>query len=829
MSITSPTVDPRANLPITETWNRTDWSYFDTYQSLTDGSALGRNAAAGYPFGLNTQAHIDVRNFLEGTWTASGGTVSAGYKSALNHMPAAAVTTINGTTILYGSYNTPIDLTALNDPNALLTLALPSFSSSVTLNQSYLELSSDGFAETLLQLPFSVSTPAPSAGNSSLTFPYSGLTGDVDLSAVTGVRFVIQATAAATIYLAALRMIGSQWVQTNVDFDNLSGVVRQTMPLNGNTSTTSLDIPSNKQMPIVLRSALIPGDDDPRPINAEMSVLFNTGSQTGNNSITIFTRELTTAFITQIDLEGDSQASLTGVAQPTSGVSEYIPRTMADIDNFSMTQLDAMTMLNLDRTPDPVYISCEAFTITFGPQPQVQVTNSANSAGGYIYSGPTLTNNTTYAAVFNVTDTSARLWIYNVNQTTLAIGTSIFDTTLIPDSSMFQRHGGRIGFQSFLVDGDAWMGPIRPRGLVFAEYQSDSLRSITPVKGARLYVTSTANNQYFTAWSALSDGTNAPTLAADTTRSTTGSSTSVTITTPSSSEPAQGVVSNALSADAITGLTDFDNLGISFDVWFPSAALNNSLGGPILACALVSATGYSMPLLLPDITPDHWQHMILQPANPLVNPQSGIYQLVFYYNSTVAATFWLDNVQVIERAVAWSARSVSDDPWNSNFAPWTPFKDFLNSDSDGVRFSPQGNELQLRGQALQQNAAILSSPKLVPVYAQLGRLVWPELLYPNGSPIQYGPSTYPTAAITATNTGLTYSFSGSTSTGAPSAAPNNFPTTLTNYEWEFSDGTFASGMNVVHTFPTTESLPLITTLTIRDSWGQTATTQYIVS
>ena len=67
-----------------------------------------------------------------------------------------------------------------------------------------------------------------------------------------------------------------------------------------------------------------------------------------------------------------------------------------------------------------------------------------------------------------------------------------------------------------------------------------------------------------------------------------------------------------------------------------------------------------------------------------------------------------------------------DDPWHSNYAPWTIFDETINSDVNGVCFTTQGTQLQVRGQALKQDAAILSAPKVVPQYAEMGNFVWPE-------------------------------------------------------------------------------------------------------
>ena len=197
------------------------------------------------------------------------------------------------------------------------------------------------------------------------------------------------------------------------------------------------------------------------------------------------------------------------------------------------------------------------------------------------------TNNTTYMAICNLTENTVRVQIYNVDQTSLALGTLYYDTTVINDASYFPRRAGRVGFSSSLNDGDSYIGSIRPRGMMFAEYRSKPLTSITPVSGARLYVQNTAPVELYSIAASVKADTvgNVPILTKDQQRylpsSTTQSSTRVTIVTPTpASVIPQGVVTNVLTPpdDSISGITDFDQLHIKFSLWIPSAALN----GPLL-------------------------------------------------------------------------------------------------------------------------------------------------------------------------------------------------------------------------------------------------------
>lgn len=783
-------VQPRAEIPITEVWSRNTWANFDTYQAATNATTMGRNGdGITYPFGLSTQNHIDVRTFTESQgWT--GGLVT-GPLSAHNHWPGATATVTPGAFTYVSNYTKPIDFTAIGSGN--LIMALPSLPrANINTAQSSVALSSDGFNNHICILLWSASTTPLVVGDSVLTFPYSSLT-NIDLTHVTGVAVHITATAGCSISMSGLRLIGPNWVQSNVDFDSLNGQLRQCIPVNG--SISSIAVPPNQILPQLWRSAPIAGVDDPRPIDGEVSYLFNTGSQTQTNSFSLYMREVTEAFITQLDLQGTPQASLSGRPQPTLGISEKAPRTMGDLDLLDMADLDDQTMTNVEAVNNPTFTSWIRFTIAWGVSPYIQVSNSIAPSNGYKYSsGFTFANNTTYLAICNLTGTTARLQVYNVDQTTLAIGTPVFDTTQIPDTFLFQRRGGRIGFQATIQDGDSYVGPVRPRSLTFAEYRSTTLNSLTPVKGARLYVRNSPNTTLFTGWSALSDGTNTPTLTSDQQRyiatDPNHASTKITVTQPSTAAPTQGVISNVLSppGDAISGITDFDQLHLSFSIWVPGAALNAPTlsNRPLITGALISDTGNAIPINIPSLVSNQWQDIeILRPIPGNPYPRSGLYQLALYYNGTVPATWWLDAVDLHEHSIEWDGRSVADDPWHSNFAPWTLFHTTVNSDTSGILFTTMGTQLQMRALARKQSAAILSAPNLVPIYAELGQFAWPEdALVPAGQP---------NALISSTNVGRAYTFSGVSST-----SPNGG---VLNYQWTFGDGTASSGPVVQHTYP----------------------------
>jgi hypothetical protein len=87
-----------------------------------------------------------------------------------------------------------------------------------------------------------------------------------------------------------------------------------------------------------------------------------------------------------------------------------------------------------------------------------------------------------------------------------------------------------------------------------------------------------------------------------------------------------------------------------------------------------------------------------------------------------SVTWWVDNLYVRRQTVAWAGRAVANDPWGRDNA-WMEFKHHINSESDGIMFPHRGKWLQIRGQALTDDAEI-RKVFMRPKYSELGRLVW---------------------------------------------------------------------------------------------------------
>lgn len=547
-----------------------------------------------------------------------------------------------------------------------------------------------------------------------------------------------------------------------------------------------------------------------------------------------------------------------------------------------MGQLQNKTVGSLSERKVNIAESWVGFTINWGgAAASVSVLQSAGS--GYQWTGSAasaitnLSPNTFYLCLCSLRDTTARLQIYNINQTNYAIlppSTStvtgaptpagiVFDTGPIKDSYLFPRRAGRIGWQANFLDGDAQIRSIRPHALVYAEYRTTPLNSNTPVRGARIYARTAPQEALWQSWTPLADHQgNKPRLTADTAQvdpnDPTNPSARVDIITPSTKPPAQGIISNVLTPtdDPLSGIVDWTDTVLSLSLWLSSSALP----GSNFSLYLLSQDGYQLALTLPALVANQWQALTLYPSylppGYLTSIQSGRYQLVLSYIGSQPTTFWVDNVQVIENTMSWDGRANPLDPW-------TAFEGILNSDDAGALFN-KGTALEIRARAHRQDETMLAPPNIIPIYAPLGRRVWPENAGtdPNVLPLQ---STF-TATQDAPGVNHYISFAASAPTWSSSTAyqigqvitpsgPNNGvlyylalvantnvnpsgnPATweqvavtpaqgVVNYQWSFGDGTVGTGQNPNHAY--TSAGTYTVTLTISDAFGtQSSSTGFI--
>lgn len=602
-----------------------------------------------------------------------------------------------------------IDLITGFDNNDFISMALPSFPlAQVTQASSFVDFTSNTTGNfttgPTASVALSASTVSLISGNSEFRVLRSAFNqNSIDLSKITGVRLRIVGTGAATMRVMGLRLLGKGWTHGPLDMDTIYGQLRMTVPPNGNAAGS----PPLAQ-PVVFRSDIPSGENDPRPIDTDVGVVFNTGSIVGSNSFSVYFRELTEDFMTMLDVDGISMGNFDGHPMPDIGDARYNSRTQADLDPFAQSVLDEETQFSLERTSDSTSSLYIAFTVLWSNVTQtVSILNSEGNGFTATISG--LLANSTYIAYCSLEENTAQLTIYALdaggNVTTL-----IYDSTKKLDDFNYKRRKGRFGWFASFADGDAWIDSIRTRGITFAEYRSLPYESITPVVGVELFATNTPNVSLFTIMGAGPYNNTTTVVGRDSAVSTTGESYRLQ---SFGTQPMQGFQSNLFS------LSDFANAHIKFDILYPSTALAES---NVTAFLLERNNGRTIPLLIPNIVADQWQTIDIDlPVGP--TSRAGDYRMVLIQSSGVASVWWIDNIQIYERSVIWDARGVVDDPWFFNSARWTPFYDNYSRENGGVLFEKRGNQLQVRGRARRQTSRI-DRIQFKPKYAELGRLVF---------------------------------------------------------------------------------------------------------
>jgi hypothetical protein len=581
-------------------------------------------------------------------------------------------------------------------------------------------------------------------------------------------------------------MVSKDWVYGKLDIDTRSQQFRLTSPPNGNLATTPAFT-----LPIIWNSAAVSGDNDPRPINGELGVTFHTGSMLGTSNFGLYFRETNEDYTQMLDLDGSTVAELDGKRVPDTGVARFTGRHMTDLDPFSMSELNNEKQSTLERVPDQLSSSYVLFSVQWSNNSssnQAAVTNSENT--GYNFSlGSIFSAHSTYAAFASLEENAARLTIYTLDSSG-RVTSQIFDSTRLVDDFAFKRRKGRIGWSATLADGDAYIGSIRARDITYAEYRSLPYESFTPVIGAELFVTTTPPAKLVSTLAPGPYNNDTTEITKDAARSTTGESWRVRT---SGNWPMQGLQSNFFV------LTDPDEARLTFDLFYPS-----SIAVP-LAVQLIDISGqHILPLTLRSFRRDQWQSVtadIVQTA-PFF---TGTYKLIFLIPSKDVATFWLDNVNLYERSVSWSARNIMENPWRTNPAPWTPFFDNHSDANRGVLFDRRGKKLQVRGRARKHDARI-DRIQFKPKYAELGRLVFDTSSLVGSAPI---------AGFTSTSIGSLKARFTSTATDLDGA--------IVNVEWNFGDGTSSIGSVVDHTFATSSVYTVTQTVTDNNGLRSTLT------
>lgn len=718
-------------------------------------------------------------------WTVGTNAILATH----NYWRVLAVTLSAGT-ITTSSVIDPIDLLTGFEDDDFISLALPSFpAASITQSSSFIDLTSNEAGNFTVgptaSVALSASSVALTAADSEFRVLRSAFNqNDIDLSAVTGVRFRIDATGAATLRFASLRLLSKDWQFGAVDLNTRRGTLVRTVSTNADP-IKALDF----SQPIVWRSAEVPGENDPKPIDMNIAVAFNTGSRAGSNSISIYGRELTEDFMQQIDLNGLNQAALTGRQQPDLGTAAYNPRLQTDLEPFDQDRLSGLTQFDLERTPDYLSASWIQFVAQWSStDTQVSIVNTEGD--GYNFNlGTALSTNANYVLVFELRDTAARAAIFPLGSRGQIIFTApVFDSTLIDDDFAYKRRKGRFGWHANLADGDAYVESIRFRSASYGEYRSLPYESVTPVIGAELLAEASPIIDLFTEF-----GPTDPSIVVESDREISVSGESYRVT-DYGTYTYQGLQSNRFD------ITDFDQTEILLDVYYPSTTDQEAT----LEFYLQNQYNYLISLPRPKIYPDQWQTIRLKASSSHL-AQTGLYRLIVVQNKPVNLNWWVDNVRIFERTVSWHGRAVVEDPWAATEDDWTPFQNAFNRDFGGILFQGRERNLQIRGVGHKQDAKV-TKVQFKPKYADLGRFVWPEDELEGLIP--------PTASYSTSNDARLYTFDGSGSTDPDGQ--------IINWYWTVSDGSVYVGPIIQHLFGAAGTYAV--TLTVTDSNGLISTT-----
>jgi hypothetical protein len=673
----------------------TGWRNYDTYDPALRES-------------IHNQRHVDLRDFMPGSvenWNLTGTVAprsgNGNIRSFRENFTAGSIDVTSSRANGAG-----VDMKTGFEDTDHFSVAFPNFPlSSINLASSYIRFRCDDSSYTLAlsATVFLNNSVVPMTnGNSEFRVPLSSIIyqNSFDPTHVTSILMHFVTTASGVIEINAVRTLAANWRFGGLDMNTLDKSLRLSPNRTGGTA-------ADFTQPILWHSAEPAGENDPRPIDANFVVPFQTSTATtGTNRISLYFRELTEDFMTQLDLDGMTQAELNGRPQPDVGQAKYNQRTIGELNRYKISELNDETIFSLERTPDFLSASWIEFTLQWGTINKISLQDTEGN--GYSFDFTTLTTGTNYVFATFLEENKARAALYKVGSDGSYVST-VFDTTMINDDTAFQRRKGRMGWYANLNDGDSRILAIAPNGITYAEYRSLPYTSQTPVVGSELFATNSPANELFEEFVVLAPSQ--VTVNRDTTKSLSGESWRV---------DAPVDIGNTKFYTQPLIITDYANSIIEFDLFVPSSVKN-----PVLKTTVKGFNfGETYRLITPSIYGDQWQHIRIDFlfGTPVI--LTGLIQIEFMLttDSDSAVAYWIDNMSVRERTVIWDGRAVVDDPWKSNDAKWQHFRDNYARESGGIVFDKRGANLQVRGRARKQTATI-SRVQYKPRYAELGRAV----------------------------------------------------------------------------------------------------------
>lgn len=664
---------------------------------------------------------------------------------------------------------TNVDLTPMEDTDHL-SVAFPSFPlSSINLSGSYLKLTSDtggSFSDHAVSIPFTHSITTLVNGNSELRFlrmditdgNYAVGTHPIDISAITGVQLYLTATGDCTVEVAAIRLLSAGWLNGGFDMDTRYQRLKSVVARNGSTV-------QDFTWPTLVRvdDSLMDGSNDPRPYNSTLRMGFHVGKKAEGSGFSLIFRDREEQIFQMVDLDTDDISTLDG--QPLS---------------------------NLDNSAPTIETYVKA-TITWGNDTSTfTIENAEDLSPIYQWTFDDLDEEQDYVLSVELEDNGFRARVFGLTATQGVITEALWDTGWNYDSFEFHRRRGRIGWLPNITATDSYIRFFNASSMMFSEYQSAQLNSWTPVDGVEFSVNSSPDNRLITGVDATKFG---GTLTTDVVRVSPVNryavphigSTKITVT-----NTMQGFMTNPLT------ITNWENTYLSYDVFFSSDFLNKGGG---LYMFLLSDHGNILQLPDPRPTPDQWQN-ITYTSLPFTIEQTGSYTLIVgVHQMTFPATWWMDNLVINDRNIAWAGRT-------GYRQPWLPLRDLHNIRDSGALLD-RGTQLQIRGQALHQRSFI-NEVGIKPKYVTQGNFSWDDPLPPHSIP------PIPPIPLPACNTiGRTRYFDG-TRSWSPAGH------SIVHWLWQFDNGWHLTGARPVMTYELAQRI----SLTVTDSKGRKATESF---
>lgn len=182
------------------------------------------------------------------------------------------------------------DLSGFEDDDAI-SIALPDFPlNSLTLADSYIDFTSepDGnfAAGPTVSISFDESIVTLIEGDSEFRFLIGTLRTRtdlylgqrIDLSAITGIRFRIEATADCLFRCAAIRALDTNWLHAPLDQSTIRDYIVRPVSLTGDVGVVPSFPVDGQSWPLLVRSDEPSSAADPTPVDATLNIGFNTGS-----------------------------------------------------------------------------------------------------------------------------------------------------------------------------------------------------------------------------------------------------------------------------------------------------------------------------------------------------------------------------------------------------------------------------------------------------------------------------------------------------------------------------------------------------------------------